>query len=107
MPVVVPNSFSKKYNNSYGYNNNKLITNEIENLIGEDETKSHYLNRLEQKIRRLENINNIFLNILRENYYINNKSMYRNYSYNDLSLGSYPYLSFDNKKNKSLLYLDN
>ena len=108
MPVVVPNSFNQKYNNrynsiNYGYNN--MLSNEIDNLMEENETKSHYLNRLENKIRRLENINNIFLNILRENYGIN-RTMNKSYSYNDLNFGSYPYLSFDNNRNKTLLYLN-
>jgi len=107
MPVVVPNSFNQKYNNrnnSYNYGYDNMLSNEIDNLMEENETKSHYLNRLENKIRRLENINNIFLNILRESY--SGNRMTKNYSYNDLNFGSYPYLSFDNNRNKSLLYLN-
>ena len=112
MPVAVPNSFYQKYNqyNNIRYNNdrynNNFIVNEIDNLMEENQPNYYYLSRLEQKVRRLENINNIFLNILRENISINNRDLYRNYSYNDLSSGSYPYLSFDNNKNKTLVYLN-
>ena len=108
MPVAVPNSFTQKtnlYNNENNrYNNN--LANEIDSLMEENESKSYYLIRLEQKIKRLENINNIFLNLLRENSM--NENMYRNYSYNDLAIlgGQYPYLSFDKNRNKNLLYLN-
>ena len=112
MPVAVPNSFYRKYehneryDNNYGYYNNNLNNNDINSLMEENKSKSYYLIRLEQKIKRLENINNIFLNILRENNSINNRNFNRNYSSNDLYPGSYPYLSFDKYRNKSLLYLN-
>ena len=114
MPVAVPNSFYQRYNkyNNIRCNNSNnyrvadnFYSNEIDNLIEENQSKSFYLVRLEQKIKRLENINNIFLDILREKTDLN-KNMYRNKSSNDVIYGSYPYLSFDKNKNKELLYLN-
>ena len=115
MPVAVPNNFYQRYNkyNNMRYNTNNyriadnFYSNEIDNLIDENQQKSFYLVRLEQKIKRLENINNIFLDILREKTEFNNKRIYRNKSTNDISYGPYPYLSFDKNKNKELLYLNN
>ena len=113
MPVAVPNSFYQKYNkyNNIRYNSNNyrvadnFYSNQINDLIEDNQSKSFYLVRLEEKIKRLENINNIFLDILREKTNLN-KSMYRHKSTNDIVYGSYPYLSFDNNKNKELLYLN-
>ena len=61
--------------------------------------------RLEQKINKLENISNLFLNLLNDDYPMNNIIMNNGYINNNLSYGSFPYLSFDNNGNKSLLYL--
>ena len=100
MPVVVPNSFYKdydicdsRYNNSYS---NNLET---------DGAKSLFALKLEQKVKRLENINNIFLNMLRENA-LYHKSMNRNLSSDYISSGSFPFLSFDKSRNKHLVYLN-
>ena len=95
MPVAVPNSFYRDYDvHNYRYDNN----------ITEKET-SLYTLKLEQKVRRLENINNIFLNILRENSFYR-RNMNRNLSSDNLTSGSYPYLSFDKNRNRHLVYLN-
>ena len=110
MPVMVPNFFYNKYyqdnnadNNRYDNNN---LSNKDNNLIDENQSAFFYMNRLEEKIRRLENINDIFLNIMREDARINKGNIYKNYSHNDLSKGPYPYLSIDKNGNKNLLYLN-
>ena len=110
MPVMVPNFFYNKYyqdNNAENnrYDNNNLPSNN-NNLIDENQSAFFYMNRLEEKIRRLENINDIFLNIMREDARINKGNIYKNYSHNDLSKGPYPYLSIDKNGNKNLLYLN-
>ena len=110
MPVAVPNSFNEQY---YQYNsvdnnryNNNFLSSQVNNLMDENQSYHLYLNRLHDRIRRLESINDIFLNIMRENVAMNKRSLYKNYSSNDLSTGPYPYLSFDRNKNKTLLYLN-
>ena len=112
MPVAVPNSFNgENYQDNTLYNNRNDInypSDNDNNLMDENQIQSYYfnMNRLEEKIRRLENINDIFLNIIREKTKVNKENSYKNYSFNDLSTGPYPYLSFDKNKNKTLLYLN-
>lgn len=119
MPVAVPNSsfelnnsFEKKkklrnsssdlgmidsyYNNKYNINERKLELPDLKNNYEE------YINRLEQRNKRLENINDIFLNMIREQKY----SLMRNHSCENINYGSYPYLSYEKYGNKRLLYLD-
>jgi hypothetical protein len=112
MPVAVPNSFHSGYYQDNSSKSNRYDINysssKDNNLMDENQNQSYYLymNRLEEKIRRLENINDIFLNIIREKTTVNKENLYKNYSYSDLSTGPYPYLSFDKNKNKTLLYLN-
>ena len=137
MPVAVPNSNSfYNNNNNYSRNNryreyddNKMINPNYNNYSNNNyvnknysnrqsfsryhdfEEKNNiyeYLNRLEQRNKRLENINNIFLNMLREQKYSNYNDRYlnRNRSMENIAPGSYPYLSYDKYGNKKLLYLD-
>ena len=112
MPVAVPNSFHSGYYQDNSSKNNRYDINysssKDNNLMDENQNQSYYLymNRLEEKIRRLENINDIFLNIIREKTTVNKENLYKNYLYSDLSTGPYPYLSFDKNKNKTLLYLN-
>ena len=110
MPVAVPNSFNEQYyqNNSVDNNryNNNFLSSQTNNLMDENQSYHIYLNRLHDRIRRLESINDIFLNIMRENVAMNKRSLYKNYSSNDLSAGPYPYLLFDRNNNKTLLYLN-
>ena len=119
MPVAVPNSsfeltdsFEKNqklkycssnlgmmdsyYNNKFNINERKLELPDLKNNYEE------YINRLEQRNKRLENINDIFLNMLREQKY----SLMRNHSCENINYGGYPYLSYEKDGNKRLLYLD-
>ena len=110
MPVMVPNFFYNKYYQDNNAENNRYDINNLpsnnNNLIDENQSAFFYMNRLEEKIRRLENINDIFLNIMREDARINKGNIYKNYSHKDLSKGPYPYLSIDKNGNKNLLYLN-
>ena len=78
MPVVVPNFFHDGYYQDYTPKNNRYDNNyspsKDNNLMDENQNQSYflYMNRLEEKIRRLENINDIFLNIIREKTTVNN-----------------------------------
>ena len=111
--VLEPHSFYEKYiqDNSWRYNNenykfnNSQISEVYYKLKEENKKQSNYIMRLEQKINKLENISNLFLNLLNDDYPMNNIIMNNSFINNNLSYGSFPYLSFDNNGNKSLLYL--
>lgn len=64
MPVAVPNSFNEQYyqNNSVDNNryNNNFLSSQTNNLMDENQSYHIYLNRLHDRIRRLESINDIF-----------------------------------------------
>ena len=106
------NSFDKKNKLKYSsndlgekdsYYNNKYNMNEIKfDLPNLRNNYDEYIRRLEQRNKRLENINDIFLNMLREQKY----SLMRNHSCENINYGSYPYLSYEKDGNKRLLYLD-
>ena len=122
MPVAVPNSnsFYKRINKRYGgeYENKRTnsyykycIDNDYNyhqpsgNVdITDNNNVTEYINKLKQKNRRLETINDIFLNMLREqkreNYLLRNRSC------EDITNGSFPYLSFNANGNKKLVYLN-
>ena len=110
--VLEPHSFYEKYiqDNSWRYSNenykfnNSQISEVYYKLKEENKKQSNYIMRLEQKINKLENISNLFLNLLNDDYPMNNIIMNNSYINNNLSYGSFPYLSFDDKGNKSLLY---
>ena len=97
------NSKYDNYNNYYINNYNQSYS-KFKN-IGENNNIYEYLNKLEQRNKRLENINNIFLNMLREQRE-SNYNLMRNRSMENISAGSYPYLSYDKNGNKKLVYLD-
>ena len=130
MPVAVPNSnsFYKNFdnNNRYGEYENRMINSyynkyndnnnnqyflkyiEKNDNNNSNNTANEYINKLEQKNRRLEIINDIFLNMLREQKKLNyERNLIRNHSCENISSGPYPYLSYDRFGNKRLLYFDN
>ena len=114
MPMIEPHSLYEKYiqDNGWRLNNNKYIFNNSQssevyyNLMEENKKQSNYIMRLEQKINKLENVSNLFLDLLRDDYPLNNIIMNNNYLNNNLFDGCFPYLSFDSKGRKSLLYLN-
>ena len=124
MPVAVPNSnsfYRNEKNNRYGeYDDIKSINSNYNNNynnqyqafsrqknFGEHNNIYEYINKLEQRNKRLENINNIFLNMIREQRESNYKrNLMRNHSMENISPGSYPYLSYDKYGNKNLVYID-
>ena len=131
MPVAVPNSnsFYRNFdnNNRYGEYENKTITSYYNKYNDNNNHQSFsryiepndnnnlnntnvnaYINKLEQKNRRLENINDIFLNMLREQKKLNyERNLIRNHSCESILSGPYPYLSYDKTGNKRLFYFDN
>ena len=135
MPVVVPNSQSfyrnndryrrmgeytnendnieimklnyNKYNDNNNNFNNYNYRESFSRMsnIGDKNNMQEYIYKLERRNDRLENINNIFLNMLKEQRF-KDKMLMRNRSMDYISPGSYPYLSYDKYGNKNLLYLD-
>ena len=117
MPVAVPNSKSFYRNNNRYQRTEEYDNRNIMNIkynrdsfsrhsnIGDQSNIQEYIYTLEKRNKRLENINNIFLNMIKEQRY-KEKMLMRNRSMDYISPGSYPYLSYDKYGNKNLLYLN-